>query len=61
VALATARHHVGVADRLDLLDTLRIGEPVERGENLIQEGHQLLRGPAQPPVGLLTRRAEVAP
>jgi hypothetical protein len=28
-----ARHHVGVGDRLDLLDTLRIGEPVERGGN----------------------------
>jgi len=27
-----ARHHVGVADRLDLLDALRLGEPVERRE-----------------------------
>jgi hypothetical protein len=38
-----ASHHIGVADRRDLLDALRIGEPVERGENLIKEGHELVR------------------
>ena len=36
-----ARDHVGVADRLDLLEAVRVGEPVEGREDLVEQRHQL--------------------
>jgi hypothetical protein len=39
-----AGRHVGVADRLDLLQPLVLGDPVERGEQVVQGRHHLLRG-----------------
>ncbi len=34
-------HHVGVADGLDLLEAVRVDQPVEDTEDLVEDGHEL--------------------
>nr|WP_205629610.1 hypothetical protein [Jiangella muralis] len=38
-----AGHHVSVADRLDLLQSVLVGQPVEGGEDAVEESHHLFR------------------
>ncbi len=38
-----ADDHVGVADRLDLLESMTLDQVVEDGEHLIEDRYQLLR------------------
>lgn len=39
----TTCHHVGVADRLDLLQSALLDEAVELAEHLVEQGDQRLR------------------
>jgi len=39
----TARDHVGVADRLDLLQPVLVRQPIEGGEHVVEQLHDLLR------------------
>ncbi len=38
------RRHVAVADGLDLLDTEFVGHPIDEGEDLVEELHELVCG-----------------
>src|SRR5215217_7700454 len=40
----TPGHHVGVTDRLDLLQPVALGEPIEGREQVVEGLHDLLRG-----------------
>ena len=45
--------HVGIADRLDLLEPVALGQPIEGAEDLVRDGHDAVR------LGAFDERREV--